>query len=125
MCKEKSNQEVISMAQLFDKIRESTDIYENSQYWSNILYVVGETRTPLTFQRLESTIEQVIEVVPRRLESLLWLTSPATIRFEYIRKSEICHQRRFDILWEVSVNVEDIVKSNEEIIKNNGITTKH
>ena len=113
MRKEKSNQEVISMAQLCDKIRESKDMYEDSQYWCNILLMKGESANPLATNHREPYVETAIENVRIGLKNTLLPTPIAIVRFEFIPKSKLGNQPHFDIAWEVCVDVNEVIRANK------------
>ena len=125
MCWIKKEKKEISLDQLSDRIRESKEMYEDRQYYCRIVLIQGTQATPLAFQDIEKDVDSAIKAIPIRLEQELALTSPATIRFEYILKSEIETlplQKGMNIFWEEYVNVTDIIERNkaflEDAIKN-------
>ena len=118
--KTKNEKKEISLNQLCDKIRESKEMYEDKQYFCRIMLVQGTQTTPLVSQNIEKDVDSAINAIPIRLEHELALTSPATIRFEYILKSEIGSlplKKNMTILWEENVNVTDIVRRNEVFVE--------
>lgn len=115
-----SKKKEISLENLYDKIQESKKMYEDQQYYCRIELVQGTQTTPLAFQGIEKDVNSAINAIPIRLEQELALTSPATIRFEYILISEIGSlplKKNMTILWEENVNVTDIIERNKDIVE--------
>ena len=120
MCWIKKEKKEISLEKLYDKIQESKKMYEDKQYYCRIVLVQGTQTTPLAFQGIEKDVNSAINAIPIRLEQELALTSPATIRFEYILISEIGSlplKRNMTILWEENVNVTDIIERTKDSIE--------
>jgi hypothetical protein len=120
MCWNKKEKMEISLEKLYDKIRESKEMYEDKQYYCRIMLVQGTQTTPLAYQGIEKDVNSAINAIPIRLEQELALTSPATIRFEYILISEIGSlplKKNMTILWEENVNVTDIIERNKDIVE--------
>ena len=121
MCWIKKQKNEISLEKLYDKIRESKTMYEDGQYYCRIMLVQGTQTTPIAFQGIEKDVDSAINAIPNRLEQELALTSPASIRFEYILYSEIGSlplKKNMTILWEEYVDVTDIIKQNEAFLEN-------
>ena len=121
MCWIKKQKNEISLEKLYDKIRESKTMYEDGQYYCRIMLVQGTQTTPIAFQGIEKDVGSAINAIPNRLEQELALTSPASIRFEYILYSEIGSlplKKNMTILWEEYVDVTDIIKQNEAFLEN-------
>ena len=89
MCLIKKQKNEISLEKLYDKIRESKTMYEDGQYYCRIMLVQGTQTTPIAYQGIEKDVDSAINAIPIRLKQELALTSPASIRFEYILYSEI------------------------------------
>jgi hypothetical protein len=113
MCKEcfTKKEEIISLEDLYNKIRLEKDIYEDPNNNCTILLKTEDTKTPLTFSR-EKDIEQTISDIKIRLIDMIEHTLPAQIVFDINGITK----------WEASVDVTDINKQNEifveETIKN-------
>lgn len=121
MCLIKKQKNEISLEKLYDKIRESKTMYEDGQYYCRIMLVQGTQTTPIAYQGIEKDVDSAINAIPIRLEQELALTSPASIRFEYILYSEIGSiplKKNMTILWEEYVDVTDIIKQNEAFVEN-------
>ncbi len=121
MCLIKKQKNEISLEKLYDKIRESKTMYEDGQYYCRIMLVQGTQTTPIAYQGIEKDVDSAINAIPIRLKQELALTSPASIRFEYILYSEIGSiplKKNMTILWEEYVDVTDIIKQNEAFVEN-------
>ena len=121
MCLIKKQKNEISLEKLYDKIRESKTMYEDGQYYCRIMLVQGTQTTPIAYQGVEKDVDSAINAIPIRLKQELALTSPASIRFEYILYSEIGSiplKKNMTILWEEYVDVIDIIKQNEAFVEN-------
>lgn len=121
MCLIKKQKNEISLEKLYDKIRESKTMYEDGQYYCRIMLVQGTQTTPIAYQGIEKDVDSAINAIPIRLKQELALTSPASIRFEYILYSEIGSiplKKNMIILWEEYVDVTDIIKQNEAFVEN-------
>ena len=120
MCWNKKEKMEISLEKLYDKIRESKEMYEDKQYYCRIMLVQGTQTTPLAYQGIEKDVDSAINAIPIRLEQEFALSSPATIRFEYILYSEMESlplKKDMNILWEEYVNVTDIIERNEDFLE--------
>ena len=120
MCWNKKEKMEISLEKLYDKIRESKEMYEDKQYYCRIMLVQGTQTTPLAYQGIEKDVDSAINAIPIRLEQEFALSSPATIRFEYIPYSEMESlplKKDMNILWEEYVNVTDIIERNEDFLE--------
>ena len=121
MCLIKKQKNEISLEKLYDKIRELKTMYEDGQYYCRIMLVQGTQTTPIAYQGIEKDVDSAINAIPIRLKQELALTSPASIRFEYILYSEIGSlplKKNMTILWEEYVDVTDIIKQNEAFVEN-------
>ena len=116
--KQKSNAEyqVISLEQLFDKIRDNKVIYEDVNNRSVILLVEGNSSNPLVSSFETNKVEKAIEIIQSRLECKLGQKSPALIKFEYIEKQylfRLFSRYAKKTLWTVLVNTEKICSQEE------------
>ena len=119
MCKKKEKQEVITLTQLYDKIRASKDVYEDARNDCDILLVEGNKTTPLVYPR-ENNIDSAIEALRIRLENKAGIVSPAKIKFEYILKTDIgtlFSWLKKKTLWEEYIDVTNIVRRNEVFVE--------
>lgn len=108
MCKKwfTKKKEIISLEDLYNKIRMEKGIYENPDNDCSISLRTAETTAPLTFPR-EKDIEQAINAIKIRLEDRIGLTSPTQIVFT----------KNGTTKWEVSVDVTEIIRRNEDFVK--------
>ena len=108
MCKNqfKKNEKSISLEDLYNKIRQEKAIYEDANNNCSVLLKTAEATDPLTFPS-EKDIEQAISAIKTRLESKLGLTSPVHIIFACNNTTK----------WEASVDINEIIKRNDEFLK--------
>lgn len=116
MCKNwfKKKEKSISLEDLYNKIRKSKDVYEDINNKCQILLEYKGSKNPLVKNTAETDIETAISVVKARLEGQA-LQSAAHIIFTYTPKVLFfTHQvGKTKTLWDVSVNVEEIIKKQE------------
>ena len=116
--KQKSNAEyqVISLEQLFDKIRDSKDIYEDVSIVSKIMLEDENSSNPLVSSSSKRDADDAIESIKSVLECKLGLKSPVKIVFEYIERQyffKFFSRYVKKTLWTVFVNTEKICPREE------------
>ena len=120
MCKKNIEHKSISLEELYCKIRESKDVYENEDYKCSILLCQGKSTNPLATSIAEKNVEAAINAVKARLEMQI-VKNPVKFIFQYILKQDIgTILNRFKVkeLWNANVDVTDIVTRNDAFVAN-------
>jgi len=108
--------QVISLEQLFDKVRDSKDIYEDVSILSKILLEDEKSSNPLVTSSPTRDVEDDIEIIKSRLECKIGLKSPIKIVFKYIERKYLVEKfsrYREKTLWTVFVDIKNICSQDD------------